>query len=458
MSTVVIVDTGVANLASVQAAFDRLGVPTALSRDPGRIRAASRLVLPGVGSFGAGMHALQASGADTAVRAAIDAGTPTLAICLGMQLLARGSEESPGVGGLGVIDGLVGRLPDSVRLPHLGWNRVVPEAGCRRLGEMDAAFANSYALRDVPAGWRAAWTTHGVRFVSGVARGRIVACQFHPELSGSAGQELIAAWLDDRTPAAARPGRPGLGIRLVPCLDVENGRVVKGVRFTGLRDVGDPAALAAAYEAQGADEIVMLDIAATPSGRRANLDAVRQVRRALAIPLTVGGGVNRVADATQLLQAGADKVAVNSGAVRRPALLTELAVAFGRQCVVLAVDARCDGTRWEVVVSGGRERTGRDAVEWMQAGERLGAGEILLTSWDRDGTGTGPDLPLLEAVRAAVGVPVIASGGIGSMADAACAVRAGADAVLTASLLHDGVSTVGALKRALDDEGIPVRR
>lgn len=456
--SVVIVDTGVANLASVQAAFDRLRVPTALSRDPGRIGAASRLVLPGVGSFGTGMRALQASGADHAIRAAIDAGTPLLAICLGMQLLARGSEESPGVGGLGVIDGVVRRLPDTARLPHLGWNRVVPEAGCRQFSEMDAAFANSYALRDMPAGWRGAWTTHRVRFVSGVARGGVMACQFHPELSGSAGQELVAAWLDERTPADAPPGRAGLGIRLVPCLDVEDGRVVKGVRFAGLRDVGDPAEFAGRYAEQGADEIVMLDIAATPGGRRANLGAVRRVRRTLAIPLTVGGGINAVADARQLLQAGADKVAVNSGAVRRPALLTELAEAFGRQCVVLAVDARRDGPRWEVLVNGGRERTGRDAVEWMRAGEGLGAGEILLTSWDRDGTGTGPDLPLLAAARAAVGVPVIASGGIGSMADAAGAVRAGADAVLTASLLHDGTSTVGALKRALDDEGIPVRR
>ena len=248
--------------------------------------------------------------------------------------------------------------------------------------------------------------------------------------------------------------------RIIPCLDVRDGRVVKGVRFQNLRDAGSPQELAAAYEAQGADEIVVLDVSATPQGRKTQTDTVRAVRRVLSIPLTVGGGVRELADAERLLEAGADKVSVNTAAVRQPGLLTELSNRFGCQCTVLALDAaRPDGsdTPWEVVVLSGQERTGQDAVAWARQATDLGAGEILLTSWDRDGTQSGYDLELLGAVSTAVTVPVIASGGAATPAHLVDALRAGADAVLAASIFHDGDWTVAGIKTAMAGLGAEVR-
>ncbi len=247
-------------------------------------------------------------------------------------------------------------------------------------------------------------------------------------------------------------------VRIVPCLDVKDGRVVKGVRFQGLRDAGDPARQAAAYAAQGADEVVLLDVTATLEAREAQVRTVEAVRRELDVPLTVGGGIADREQARRLLGAGADKVSVNSAAVRRPELLTELADEFGRQCVVLAVDARADAERrWCVTTRSGRQAEPLGAVEWARRGEMLGAGEILLTSWDRDGTAAGYDLALLSEVRAAVSVPVVASGGGATPAHMAAAVAAGADAVLAASIFHDGVWTVAGLKRELAAGGVEVR-
>jgi imidazoleglycerol phosphate synthase cyclase subunit len=248
-----------------------------------------------------------------------------------------------------------------------------------------------------------------------------------------------------------------LARRVIPCLDVSHGRVVKGVRFEGLRDAGDPAERARLYEEQGADEIVVLDVSATPEGRGHQHETVRRIREGLSIPLTVGGGVRSEEDAWRLLEAGADKVSVNTAAVERPELLAEIAARFGRQCCVLAIDAALRDGRLEVLVKGGREGTGRDAVAWAAQGERLGAGEILLTSWDRDGTREGYDLPMLRAVTAAVRVPVIASGGAATPEHLLEALRAGADAVLAASIFHDGDRTVGEVKAFLRDHGVEVR-
>lgn len=456
----VIVDSGVANLASIAGAFRRLGVTPVITADPAVVRDASRLVLPGVGAFGAGIAALRAKGLDGVIRDASVRGTPLLGICLGMQLLCEASEESPGVTGLGLITGRCRRLPETVRIPHLGWNSIRVDRGARFMTRGVGAFANSYALRESPRGWTAAWSTHGVSFIAALERDATLVCQFHPELSGAYGAALLERWLTGRsaTTEPAATDVPGLMRRLIPCLDVQDGRVVKGVRFQNLRDAGDPAEQAARYEAQGADEIVILDVSASAEGRGTQIDTVRRVREAIRIPLTVGGGVRSVEDARQLLAAGADKVSVNTAAVRRPALLTELAQAFGRQCVVLAIDARGTASGWEVLVLGGREPGGTDAVAWAREGERLGAGEILLTSWDRDGTRAGHDVELLRAVAGAVRVPVIASGGVGTRDHVASAFAAGADAVLAASVFHDGDDTVDGIKAELAIRGIRVRR
>ncbi len=250
--------------------------------------------------------------------------------------------------------------------------------------------------------------------------------------------------------------------RIIPCLDVRDGRVVKGVRFQGLRDAGDPAELAAAYEAQGADEVVLLDVSATPEGRGHQVETVQRVRERLCIPLTVGGGVRAEENAAALLEAGADKVGVNTAAVRDPSLVTAIATRFGSQCTVVAIDAQrvadTPEAGWRVVVRSGTEDAGLDAVAWAREAVERGAGEILLTSWDRDGTRSGYDCPLLEAVCGAVRVPVVASGGGATAAHMVDAVQAGADAVLAASIFHFGEYTVGALKDALAEAGVEVRR
>ncbi len=249
-----------------------------------------------------------------------------------------------------------------------------------------------------------------------------------------------------------------LTVRVIPCLDVRDGRVVKGVQFQNLRDAGSPAELAARYEAEGADELVFLDVSATPEGRATATDTIRAVRAVLSLPLTVGGGVRSIEDAGRLLDAGADKVGINSAAVDRPGLITDIAGRFGSQCAILALDAaaRPDGG-WEVVVQSGRTRTGRDAVAWAIEAAQLGAGEILLTSWDRDGTGAGYDLELLSAISNAVSVPVIASGGVANAEHLIEGIRHGADAVLAASIFHDGKFTVRAVKSVLRSAGIEVR-
>ena len=251
-----------------------------------------------------------------------------------------------------------------------------------------------------------------------------------------------------------------VAVRVVPCLDVDAGRVVKGVNFRELRDAGDPVEMARLYDAEGADELVFLDITASSGSRETTYDVVRRTAEQVFIPLTVGGGVRSPQDVDRLLRAGADKVGVNTAAIERPELLREISRRFGNQVLVLSVDARrAQGTPsgFEVTTHGGRTGTGIDAVAWAQRGEELGVGEVLLNSMDADGTRAGYDVELLTAVRAAVRVPVIASGGAGRLADFAPAVAAGADAVLAASVFHFGALRIGEVKDALRDAGHPVR-
>ncbi|PYM76139.1 MAG: imidazole glycerol phosphate synthase subunit HisF [Candidatus Rokuibacteriota bacterium] len=249
--------------------------------------------------------------------------------------------------------------------------------------------------------------------------------------------------------------------RLIPCLDVHAGRVVKGVRFVDLRDAGDPVEAARAYDAQGADELVFLDITASHEEREIMLDVVRRTAEGIYMPLTVGGGVRSIEDIRTLLRAGADKVSLNTAALERPELIREAAQRFGSQCIVVAIDAKREPgspPRWSVHTHGGRRSTGRDAVAWAREVEALGAGEILLTSMDRDGTGDGYDLELTRAVSEAVTVPVIASGGAGSLEDLRTGVIEGkADALLVASMFHFGRHTIGEAKAYLRDQGVAVR-
>ncbi|MGO1524995.1 imidazole glycerol phosphate synthase subunit HisF [Corynebacterium variabile] len=256
-----------------------------------------------------------------------------------------------------------------------------------------------------------------------------------------------------------------VAVRVIPCLDVDNGRVVKGVKFENLRDAGDPVELAARYDAEGADELTFLDVSASKDGRGTMLDVVRRTADQVFIPLTVGGGVRSEDDVDQLLRAGADKVSVNTSAIHRPELLRELSGRFGAQCIVLSVDARRvpeggdpQPSGFEVTTHGGTRSAGLDAIEWARTGEELGVGEILLNSMDGDGTRDGFDLELIRAVREVVSIPVIASGGAGKAADFPPAVEAGADAVLAASIFHFGDVAIGEVKDAMAGAGIEVRR
>ncbi|MHC9588765.1 imidazole glycerol phosphate synthase subunit HisF [Corynebacterium diphtheriae] len=255
-----------------------------------------------------------------------------------------------------------------------------------------------------------------------------------------------------------------VAVRVIPCLDVKNGRVVKGVNFEGLKDAGDPVELAAHYDAEGADELTFLDVSASQDGRGTMLEVVRRTADQVFIPLTVGGGVRSAEDVDQLLRAGADKVSVNTSAIARPELLQELSQRFGAQCVVLSVDARRvpEGGRpqpsgFEVTTHGGTRSAGIDAVEWAQKGEAMGVGEILLNSMDGDGTKRGFDLELIEKVRHAVSIPVIASGGAGKPEDFPPAIASGADAVLAASIFHFGEVTISEVKKQVAAAGYEVR-
>ena len=247
-----------------------------------------------------------------------------------------------------------------------------------------------------------------------------------------------------------------LAKRIIPCLDVANGRVVKGVNFVDLRDAGDPVELAARYNEQGADELVFLDVAATVENRTTLIDVVARTAREVFIPLTVGGGVRSVNDAKAVIRAGADKVSINSAAVWRPELISELSEEFGCQAVVLAIDARRDGEMWRVFTKGGRQAEELDVIEWAQRAEQLGAGEILLTSMDADGVQTGFDLALTSAARSAVRVPVIASGGAGALEDFSAILKV-ADAALAASVFHFGTLSIAEVKAHVDQSGIAVR-
>jgi imidazole glycerol-phosphate synthase subunit HisF len=251
-----------------------------------------------------------------------------------------------------------------------------------------------------------------------------------------------------------------LAKRIMPCLDIKDGRVVKGVNFVNLRDAGDPVEQARLYDEQGADELVFLDISATQEGRKTTLELVSRVAETIFMPLTVGGGIGEVNDMRNLLSAGADKVSVNSAAVKKPELLSEGASRFGAQCIVLAIDARRNNNNlsWEVYVNGGRVATGINVLEWARRGVELGAGEILLTSMDADGTLAGYDLELTQAIAQAVSVPVIASGGAGTPSHFVEVLTEGrADAALAASLFHDGKLRIGDLKKELRSKGVPVR-
>ena len=380
-----------------------------------------------------------------------------------------------------------------LKVPHVGWNALKQTGRPSRLlagvqDEAQAYFTHSYVAPDSDA--TVAITEHGVPFASVVEHGLVFGAQFHPEKSGETGLRMLRNFLDvveegrarragptgetqrlqaptpdsrgTRPPTPIDEGRPGgalmLSKRIIACLDVRDGQVVKGINFEGLRNAGDPAELARRYNVEGIDELVILDVTATLEKRRTMARTVATVAKELFIPLAVGGGIASEDDAAAAVDAGADKVSINSAAVANPSLITSLARRYGSQAVVVAIDAKLEGDRFGVYVRSGSTPTGRDAVEWAREAADRGAGEILLTSIDKDGTRSGFDLPMTAAVSRAVSIPVIASGGAGTFGHFSDVFTEGcADAALAASVFHFSEHAVSELKAHLDAQGIPVR-
>jgi imidazole glycerol-phosphate synthase subunit HisF len=488
---IALIDYRAGNLTSVRKALAAAGAEVFTPDAPSQIAGADGLIVPGVGHFEA--TAVLDGPWREAILAHARAGKPLLGICLGLQFLFEGSTEAPGLPGLGLLPGRCGKLgPDwdrevvltaegwaEFKVPHVGWNAVNPTRPSSILAGVapgaQAYFTHSFAA---PIGEAtAATTTTGPNtFASVVERGAIFGLQFHPEKSGDAGLAMLRNFCNlgvpPRSPGAppgASPGdAPGAIVhhaskRVIACLDVRDGQVVKGVKFEGLRSAGDPAELAARYNVEGIDEVVILDVTATLETRRALARTIADVARNLFIPLAVGGGIRTEGDAAAVVDAGADKVSLNSAALADPDLISRLAVRYGSQAVVVAIDAKRGPTAagpdgFAVYARSGTSAAGRDAVEWAREAASRGAGEILLTSMDRDGTRSGFDCELTAAVSRAVSIPVIASGGAGSFDHFVDVFTRGrADAALAASIFHFSEHGVADLKQHLAAAGIPMR-
>ena len=450
---VAIVDYKAGNLTSVRNAFAAIGVETVVTRDPDVVARAERVVFPGVGAAGSAMQSLRSLGLADAVRRAAET-KPFLGICLGMQILFEHSEEDGGVELLGIIPGKVRRFPQNgAKVPEIGWNQVN--------GLTEYYFVHSYYAE---VGRFTCGTTSyaGVVFTSEVRRDNLLACQFHPEKSGKAGLRLLERWLSGSVEDEGAAGSPaGLTRRVIPCLDVRNGRVTKGVKFKNNVDLGDPVEMAVAYSDGGADELVFYDITASAERRPIDIRMVEAVARAVRIPFAVGGGISCLADMERVILAGAEKVSVNSLAVRNPSIIADGAAAFGKQCIVLGMDpvksAKCP-SGYEITTRGFREFTGMDAVEWAKRAADLGAGEIVVNSVDADGTRQGFELELTKKIAEAVDVPVVASGGAGNPDHLVTVFRdAKADAAIVAGMIHSGEYSITDIKRVMASAGVPTR-
>jgi cyclase len=462
---IVIVDYGAGNLTSLARGFAGAGASVRIASTPADLAGAAGVVVPGVGHFAA--TAVLDAPWRRAILAHVDAGRPLLGICLGMQWLFEGSEEAPGVAGLGLLRGRCRRLRGDVKIPHVGWNTIVRTAADSRLvSEGWAYFTHTYAA-DADGDAVSAVTSHGERFAAAVERGSIFGTQYHPEKSGADGlqqlRSFVAICAADHNPVRPTNARlaaaNGAAKRLIACLDVRDGQVVKGVQFDDLRRAGDPAALARRYNAEGIDELVLLDVTATIESRRALVATIDVVSRELFIPLAVGGGIRSLDDAGAVIEAGADKVAVNSAALEDPGIIDRIGGRYGSQAVIVAIDARREGDAYRVFGRSGTSADRREAVAWAREAEARGAGEILLTSIDADGTRQGFDCALTAAVSGAVEIPVIASGGAGTREHFADVFTAGrADAALAASVFHFQEHAVSVLKQFLSERGIAVRR
>ena len=462
---IAIVDYDAGNVKSVEKALQYIGENPVVTRDREELLKADKVIVPGVGAFEDAMGKMNHYGLTEVIREIAAKKTPILGICLGLQLFFQRSEESEHpVEGLSLLPGEVVRFPEKegFKIPHMGWNSISIQPESRLLRGIPEGsyvyFVHSYYLKAENPSDVAATADYIVDFHAAVEHENIFATQFHPEKSGEIGLQILRNFVTMKEENFQEVSM--FTKRVIPCLDVNNGRVVKGVNFVNLIDAGDPVSVGAAYGEAGADELVFLDITASSDAREIKTKMVRKVAETVFIPFTVGGGIRTIDDFRMILREGADKVAVNSAAILNPTLVSDAADKFGSQCVVVAIDAkrRKQGNGWTIYKNGGRVDMEKDAVEWAMEAERLGAGEILLTSMDCDGTKDGYDIELTRTISENVKIPVIASGGAGKKEHFYDALTEGkADAVLAASLFHFKELEIMELKRYLADRGISVR-
>ncbi|MBS9780686.1 MAG: imidazole glycerol phosphate synthase subunit HisF [Moraxellaceae bacterium] len=460
--TIGIIDTQAGNVTSLLSCFEKMGYqPIIINSDCVNSTVdIDVLVIPGQGHFGEVMHHLQNSGLDTIIKNHINQERTLIGICVGMQILFDSSEESPNQQGLGLIKGKVTKL-NSPKQPMVGWSRLsATETNSTDIDDEVVYFVNSYAVKDSD---KAIATTHyGEEFVTAVQDGKVFGFQFHPEKSGEAGRRILQKAIDNSfTPIENckknNNNTDHLLPRVIACLDVADGRVVKGTQFVDIKDMGDPVVLAKRYEDQGADEILYLDITATNEQRKNALDTVQKVAKSLSIPLTVGGGLRSLHDVAEFLNAGADKVALNSSAVANPQLINDIAQRYGSQSLVVAIDAFLeDSGQYRVYTHGGKRQTDLDAIEWAKQCADRGAGEILLTAKHRDGTGKGFDNVLMKELSS-LPIQIIASGGASNSQHFVDTFIAGSDAGLAAGMFHRNEITINQLKQDLLQHNIEVR-
>ncbi|MDR1492928.1 MAG: imidazole glycerol phosphate synthase subunit HisF [Planctomycetaceae bacterium] len=469
-----LIDYGAGNLTSVQLALESLGYEAVITSDPQAIQKATRVIFPGVGAAAAAMQNLQQRGLIPVLREVLERGVPFFGICLGTQILFDFSEEDGGTNVLGLLPGaakLLRPTDSRYKVPQMGWNSMkqvrrhpvlsgVPDLS-------DFYFVHSYypAPSD-PADVIGVTDFGGTTFASMVGRKNLAATQFHIEKSGEVGLRILKNFItwdgrcDDNDSAKLFP----IKRRIIPCLDVIDRRVTKGVKFQNNIDLGDPVELAKKYYDDGADELVVYDITASAQRRKIDVGMVRDVAKAIHIPFAVGGGIATLNDMSEVLDAGAEKVSINSLAVANPEIIAEGSRAFGRQCLVLGMDpvSNPDKERFpsgfEVTIRGFRERTGMDALEWAKRCEQLGVGEIVVNSVDRDGTRDGFELDITGQIARETQIPVVASGGAGNAAHLSeVFLKTEVSAAIVAGILHSGLYAIGELKRQIMASGVALR-
>ena len=454
MSTkhVLIIDTRAGNLFSLKAAIERLGFKATVRQTPDDVNY-DAIVIPGQGRFGTVMENLRQYGWENYLNRFKNTDIPMLGICVGMQIFFEASEEDPGVTGMNWYTGKA-RALDFPKKPMVGWTALNSDYWSNE----HVYFVNSYAIE--ASEHQIAGAHYGVDFCAAIQSGNFTGVQFHPEKSGETGAEMIRQALAGELVQKASTAKSEFNTlipRIIVCLDVDKGRVVKGTNFKELRDMGDPVELAVAYEEQGADELVFLDISASNEMRPTALKRVTDIANHLSIPFTVGGGLRQLDDVKAFLDAGADKVALNTTALQQPHVINETAKAYGSQCVVVAIDVDRQGDDLPIYIHGGRTKVENKFFDWTQEVADRGAGEILLTCMHRDGTGIGFDTELTKQVSEQVNIQVIASGGAKTEQHFLDAFENKADACLAAGMFHSGNYRVEQVKQFLSQHGVAVR-